>query len=659
MSTDNKIFSRSANPNNDGHSSIGMSINRPQWDEYAQRDLNTYRNFNPIGLITEPIAFAPSKEGLTKEEYAAEEQRATPFNGIKDQQFEGRHSLFNAVNAVGNNLEYQINMNAPLLDTPKMRNYIRQLSDCSVKALVDASARGEMGRAVYSYADFMFCKHLGRISNNYLITLRRFPFPAGDHINYTLPGRESNKHRPDIGRLVTWMGTPGNDMSGILKFSVNLPYKDMKAKIQDASSNADNAGGFLGGLFQLGSSSYQQQMLNGTAGNAGLHFIQTAATPIFGSNNFTAGLAAPPNNSWAYHRDENKVYGPVDTITDTMYRQGPEDGGIKFEQDITLTFDYEMRSFDGINTRAAFLDLLANVLAVTFTNATYWGGAVRGSGAAQSNVFANLPIFHMSPENMTFTGLTDAIFKSVGQTAAYFNDGVMPTDLESAIKALTNMARGIFTGLTAGVLNALGRPAKNGLNSLLNFAPQGMWHLTIGNPKHPIMSMGNMVLTNCTVEHYGPLGLDDFPTGLKVVITLKHGTPRDNMRIENMYMNGDWRIYQPLGNRAYIAWQTAEEIGNWKEEDNVTNELVEKVAKMNEEYTDTELAAIKKNTTDKLLMKYFGTIDKQQIIEAAKEGYLGSQPRKKPTKEEQDAAQAAWNKKEGIKPEKGKKGKRK
>lgn len=628
MSADTKIFSRPVNPSMDGRSSVGVGINRPQWDENAQKDLNTYRNFNPIGLIVEPIIH--NKD--------IKDEDALPFKQDSDEHFEGRHSLFNAVNAVGNNLKYQVYMNTPLLDTPKMREIIRQQSDCSVKALVDASARGEMGRAIYTYADFMFCKHLGRISNNYLITLRRFPFPSGDHINYTIPN-ESNKHRPDIGRMVTWLGTPGNDMSSILKFSVNLPYTEMNSEIQTAAANADNSGGFLGGLMNLGSSSYLNGMLNGSAGNTGISFIQAAATPLFGSNNFTSGLAAPNDNSWAYHRDEHKVYGPVDTITETMYRQGPEKGGIKFEQDISLTFDYELRSFDGINTRAAFLDLLANILAVTFTNATYWGGAVRGTGAAQSNIFANLPIFHMSPKDMTFTGITDKIFSSISQMSAQFNNGVPVTDLKSAMNALGNLAKGVFTGITAGALNAMGRPAKNALNSLINFAPQGMWHLTIGNPKHPIMSMGNMVITNCTVEHYGPLGLDDFPTGLKVVMTLKHGTPRDNLRIENMYMNGDYRIYQPLGNRAYIAWETAEDISATKVHG--TEALPEDVEKIdspqldkdgNEVYNDTESADIKKDATKKRLMKYFGTTDKQQIIEASKEGYLGSQPRKKTKK---------------------------
>lgn len=617
MSQDNKLFSRNLDQNHIIDRSFGL--NRPQWDENAYKDLNTYRSFNPIGLIVEPVIHGADEN----------DEDFLPFGKKYGGAFEGRHSLFNAVNGVGNNLNYQVALNAPLLDTPEVREEIRRHSDCSVKALVDASARGEMGRALYRYSDFMFCKHLGRISNNYLITLRRFPFPCGDHINYTLAD-EANGHMPDIGRMVTWLGTPGNDMSAILKYDVNMPYKEMNAELQNGI-DGDNSGGFLGGLMNIGSSTYQSAMLKGAAGVSGLKFIQKAAAPFGG--NFTSNLSAPEDTSWAYHRDATKSYGPVDSIAKTHYRQPPEDGGgIKFEHNITLVFDYELRSFDGINTRAAFLDLLANILATTFTNAEYWGGAVRGTGAAQSNAFANLPIFHMNTSDMTFSGVVDKVFESFGKICEHFNNDKPINSAQDAINALGNLAKGVFTGITASALNALGRPQKAALNSLLNFAPTGLWHLTIGNPRHPIMSMGNMILDNCSIEHYGPLGLDDFPTGLKVTITLKHATPRDNLKIEQMYMNGDYRIYQPLGNRTYEAWETAEELNTPTSGDTENlAEAVDQAPTHPNDGTTSEQAAGKLNATQKRMIKYFGMYDNEAITSVGMEGYLGSQKRKKST----------------------------
>ena len=35
---------------------------------------------------------------------------------------------------------------------------------------------------------FMYCKHLGKVSNNYMITLRRFPLPVDDYIGARAEG---------------------------------------------------------------------------------------------------------------------------------------------------------------------------------------------------------------------------------------------------------------------------------------------------------------------------------------------------------------------------------------------------------------------------------------------------------------------------------------
>ena len=69
------------------------------------------------------------------------------------------------------------------------------------------------------------------------------------------------------------------------------------------------------------------------------------------------------------------------------------DTGLIFEQKFTLIFDYELRSYYGVNGKAAMADLLGNILATTYTHGTFWGGERRLNGASQDNIFANLPIF--------------------------------------------------------------------------------------------------------------------------------------------------------------------------------------------------------------------------------------------------------------------------
>jgi hypothetical protein len=122
--------------------------------------------------------------------------------------------------------------------------------------------------------------------------------------------------------------------------------------------------------------------------------------------------------------------------------------------------------------------------------------------------------------------------------------------------------------LIGGILNKLGRPHKIAFHSMLSPMPTGPWHVTIGNPKNPIMMMGNMIMDSAEIEHYGPLGLDDFPTGIKVTVKLKHGKPRDQIGIEKMYLMGDNRIYLPAGKDIIKLYSECKDYKNNGEEMN-------------------------------------------------------------------------------------------
>ena len=98
------------------------------------------------------------------------------------------------------------------------------------------------------------------------------------------------------------------------------------------------------------------------------------ATDTAGSNNARKGIDNV--NHDPYSNTENKILGPVNVIKKMMMREQ----GIEFDQKFSIIFEYEMRSIDGINEKAAFLDLLMNVLMVTYNRAEFWGGAKRFVG---------------------------------------------------------------------------------------------------------------------------------------------------------------------------------------------------------------------------------------------------------------------------------------
>lgn len=442
---------------------------------------------------------------------------------------------------------WRIGLNAPLMENPEIRKKMKINSGCSIKELVEASEAGALGREIYSYADFMYCKHLGKMPNTYMITLRRFPVPVDDYIASEGIGEQrtakeiSSQNMQSIGCMVTWLGTPGNEMGDVLKYSVSMPYKEQTARWEDSGVNADNGSGILNSIAAAMDPAYRKAYTSGHGGNA----FNAHIGKMF-------GVDAQGNYPMGQH-DQNKIYGPIDAIKTVAMRS---DEGLKFEQSVKLTFEYELRSYDGINGRQAMLELISNILNVTYSTGTFWGGGYRGSGMHQNNIFNNLNVFKTSGG---FTDFVDAMQKDYQNLSGMAQAKI--ANAGGGIQGLINLAKQALNQLggmiIGGALNRLGRPVRAAANSLLSPAPIGLWHVTIGNPHHPIMSMGNMILKNTTIEHTGPLGLDEFPTGIKVTCELKPGRGRDIREIEALYMKGNDRIYTSMSEKVFNMYAAA------------------------------------------------------------------------------------------------------
>jgi hypothetical protein len=524
--------------------------------------------------------------------------------------------------------EWRLSNNVPLLDSPQNRKEIRKHSGCSIKELVEASQNGLMGRETYSYSDFMFCKHLGRVSNNYMITLRRFPLPVDDFIgSIGLNEQEEKRIRTSnsacIGCMVTWMGVSGNNLDDILKYNYKMPFRLETAELQDRNASADENQTMLNGMFVVFDKEYRKQYQDGyadAAGNVGLEYL--------GIPSNTLGQA-PYKNIADYQDTKTKVYGPVDSIRSTYVRA---DTGLEFEQSITLTFEYELKSYNGVNGKQAMLDLISNILNVTYSTGSFWGGGYKGFAAHQSNIFANLNIFKARGG---FTNFVDEFSKDVsnlsskaGRDLGFINDKG-EFSFKDGLKGILNMLNSVGGMVMSGILNKLGRPQKAMYNALLSPAPIGFWHVTIGNPKRPIMSIGNMIITNCEISHTGPLGIDDFPTGLKVTVQLDRGKPRDLRDIEKLYMQGNDRIYTSMSDKVFDMYKNAELYKKDKNYSPVTNMATitnpedSKIPKPTISVEDYE--SIKDS-----MKKYFGTTDSYAIYVPAAEQEYGS-GKKKPS----------------------------
>lgn len=590
----NKIYSSEALSNIENSSTpLGSyyKVDRPNLlTKKVASDLNTYRNWREFQLMFPRVWDDNGK-----------------LTTVKHPQGYGVKSLFSPVAGVYGHEGIRPAMNVPLLDYPDMRDKIREKTDCSIKALIQASESGEMGRAVYNYSDFMYCKYLGKVPNNYMITLRKFPLPCSDHINNSFPEEaEFNKHLPDMGRLITWLGVSGNEMSNLLSYSYTIPWEDLQAPLDETphGTAGKEGGGNMGQILSALDGTYGREVAN----SGGYGFGDNTMMKMFGMEGTMGGGLMNSDLS-----DSNRTVSSRQNAIMKVKAPGGKSKGLEFEHSIKLTFEYQLRSYDGINGRQAMLDLIGNILIVTYLQGKFFPGSYRGSNMAQSNLFTNLDIFKNKGACNSPANFMNSLWTSVNQVAEGLGFGKGKNTKE----ALKNLGNNLFEMIANGLINKMGRPQMQAFSSMITPTPTGNWHLTIGNPRNPILSIGNLILTKGTITHTGPLGLDDFPTGLKVEVELEHAKPRDSVAIEQMYMQGNHRIYTPMHDKIEEMYRNASSLSiKITEKDTTQNNMTTSAAQ--------RLLSQPEQATKSAWMKYFGTNDVQAVGITSMEAMVGA-----------------------------------
>jgi hypothetical protein len=391
---------------------------------------------------------------------------------------------------------------------PTVTNIIQQCNE-----------KGALGYR-YNYSDFALCKYGGKIPNNYLITLRRFPFPVEDDIITPFiigeDGKKQDAKSPDIARAVTWISEEtGNTLSEILSLTYGYTWKEVEAQVQTiTSTNNENSGGKMGKAL-LGNKIGKAFMGAGQ----GMNGVDVKRTEANGSG-FDPLKGTYPNH----------IFGPTNKIASMLVR---DDKGLKFDKEFTLKFQYEMKGLYGANPKVMFMDQFANILALTYSTAPFWGGETRylGSGSI-GRPFGDIAKLRSGD----YKGFLTSV---LGQLSS------MATNIVDDIKKNGLGGSKLTSNLLGGALMDLFNSPQGGevANALLTGEATGQWHITVGNPLNPMMVMGNLCLQDTKITFKDGVGLQDFPETMEVEIKLKPGRPRDKSEIESMFNSGRGRFY--------------------------------------------------------------------------------------------------------------------
>ncbi len=357
-----------------------------------------------------------------------------------------------------------------------------------------------IGSSIYKAEDFIYLERFKKLPLNRLITLRRFAYPCVDDIfSSTVKDDE-----PDMSRMLTYSDQEINKLGEIMSFSMGMRWKELKSSMEEMQMHGTRAG--VGGYMKN---------------------VMKYIDPTFGQDQIKGDNRLDFNPM----HDSNKVYGMVDSIDSSHIR----DIGLNFDQEFKLVFKYKMKSYNGINGKAAFMDLLSNILLCCTNDAKFWAGARFWRGRRPTKYMKNL-------KGLAPNDFNDFLNKAHVEFKGFLSKGSGDTK-KDALNMLKTVANNVFNMGFGALLDKIGRPSIPFSNSLLTNSPVGNWHVTVGNPMNPMMVMGNLLLTNTTITFGETLGHDDFPEDITVECNLKHAMPRGRAEIEQMFNSGRGRMY--------------------------------------------------------------------------------------------------------------------
>ena len=416
------------------------------------------------------------------------------------------------------------------------------VSNPTAKTLIEwgakASSKSLVGFQPYTWTDFSFCKYYGKIPNNRLVTLRRYPFPVSDSLK-----TKGGVDLIPIAQAVTWFGgETGNTLTKMGNFSWDMAWKELEVKEQDIDGNeilASDLIKLVGGIVGKQNSGKIENTLTTLMGAQNLINDPKKAAELSGMDakmqEYIKGLYKENGPYW------NRVFGPVNVISKTTRR----DRGMQaqYNTPITINFHYTFRSFSGLAPKTVALDLISNFMQLSYNNAQFLGQLSRyfpKTGLKFDPTTTQLITDVLIGWGMGSYSQADVVQKIqeiAHAQAAVFNETKNNLSEGDAVDGLLKAGGAV---LNAAFLKSLSdaMPKLISVRSALSDAPVGEWHLTVGNPLNPIFVMGDLVMSSCVAKFDDEIGPDDFPTGITFTVQLKQGKPRDKVAIERMFNGG-------------------------------------------------------------------------------------------------------------------------
>jgi len=491
---------------------------------------------SPLGIIDTSSISYTTKAGKTK----------SVFNGTK---FYFRPVMNKSTGLAQSSTINDIHTN-DLYDTsiPSIINYLDNYPSMRLKPV-----------------DFAYLTDLGIYPNNRLVVCRRFGGPVGNDLT-SLNVNEGDVN-PPLSTIISWI----DDSGDFFNFTFGEYWTNAKDDIFSLFEKVNKETGI--------------DSIPGVSGAVKGMVGKVTGAPEGVQNALLVEIA----NKLGYTEVtvDNIPQGNPNLIQQAKVRSKGGDG-LRSKLSIAVTAKYEQKFINNVDPTIAFLDIIGNILRFGTSNSDfiltgkggdtikkYFDNIKKGKWVEALSLIvgviidAVLATYEIVKEKLV--QLADDLVKKGGDAIKSAASGDFDAAKNSALaatKVITDTLRKIGSAVISKYKVEI-----SGIVSALTGFPSTPWHVTIGNPKRPFFSSGDMYISgNVSVKFGSILSFNDLPSTIEVSFTLESARDLGAQEIFERFNTGGGRSYQPIPD----MWEMNIELADLKDaEDNNSNSRVE------------------------------------------------------------------------------------
>jgi len=391
-------------------------------------------------------------------------------------------------------------------------------------------------------ADFAYLSDLGVYPINRLWILRRFREYDVVPDNLLDWDKDSNPPYP-IATLIGWIPPGDNDFFGV---DFNEGWTTQKDRIDEVLTKMLKA--------EFGMKSDKVLSVPGWGQGMLMAFLHT-----MGASNFTS---------------DEIPFGNPNVLDVAATRVGGDPNAIGYNLSssiaVTLKTSFEQKFIGEVDPGSAMLDILGNLTKMGTSDVVYianknaeifkslrQAGDVGNSGTLWLHFIIELIDAFFKAIKMLLNTIGDELSSLVSTDDTNSISGVTgdsegetlnsttsnETVTETGIGLIDDIMKSDFIKTILASTTAKWKwPLRAGMGAMTgeNTTP---WHLTIGNPYSPFVSLGNIVVKKIDVKFKNDLSYNDMPKKIDVNTTVELGRPLGAQEIFGMFNNGYNRVY--------------------------------------------------------------------------------------------------------------------